>query len=166
MSRTFEKDLMGKIALAVYRHHASSSVTYEFGDNAQKYFDNIVDNLASQFNSHYNLDDELTDSQPLLSSQQRAEIDVRTKAGELIGRLSAVLWIYRNGMLLTTEYVYIQISHSFNTNSMLILLSAFMCIANGKPFHIPLKIDVQCVKSAESIVNSSYSHAEVFTSVS
>ncbi|MCG8620376.1 MAG: hypothetical protein MJE68_00035, partial [Proteobacteria bacterium] len=95
MSRTFDKDLIGKIALAVYHHHTSSSVTYEFGENAQKYFDNILDNLASQFNSHYNLDDELTDSQPLLSSQQRVEIDVRTKAGELIGRLSGVLWIYR-----------------------------------------------------------------------
>ena len=43
--------------------------------------------------------------------------------------------------------------------------TAFMCVASGKPFHIPLKISVVCVRSAEEIVNSSYSHSEVFTSV-
>ena len=40
-----------------------------------------------------------------------------------------------------------------------------MCVASGKPFHIPLEISVACVRSAEEIVNSSYSHSEVFTSV-
>ena len=97
MKETYDKDLIGKIALSVYRHHNSSAVTYELGEEAQSYFDQILDNLASQFNSHYNLDDDITDSQPVLSSQQRADIEVRTKAGELIGRLSCVLWIYRNG---------------------------------------------------------------------
>ena len=45
-------------------------------------------------------------------------------------------------------------------------ITAFMSVASGKPFHIPVHIDVQCVKSAEAIVNTSYSHAEVFTSIS
>ena len=97
MKETYDKDLMGKIALSVYRHHISSAVTYQLGEEAQKYFDKILDNLASQFNSHYNLDEDITDSQPLLNSQQREDIEVRTKAGELIGRLSCVLWIYSNG---------------------------------------------------------------------
>lgn len=97
MSEKYDKDLIGKIALAVYRHHTSSSITYELGEEAQVYFDGIIDNLASQFNSHYDLDEELSESQPPLSSQQRADIDVRTKAGELIGRLTCVLWIYTNG---------------------------------------------------------------------
>ena len=89
--------MIEKVALSVYRHHNSSGVTYEFGEDAQEYFDKILDNLASQFNSHYNLEEDFSDSQPILSSQQRADIDVHTKAGELIGRLSCVLWIYRNG---------------------------------------------------------------------
>ena len=97
MKETYDKDLIGKIALSVYRHHNSSAVTYELGQEAQQYFDKILDNLASQFNSHYNLDEDLTDSQPVLNLQQRADIEVHTKAGELIGWLSCVLWIYRNG---------------------------------------------------------------------
>ena len=43
------------------------------------------------------IEDSITESQTQLDEQQRADIDVRTKAGELIGRLSAVLWIYNNG---------------------------------------------------------------------
>ena len=97
MSQKYDKDLIGKIALSLYRHHNSSGVTYEFGEDAQEYFDKILDNLASEFNSHYNLEEDFSDSQLILSLQQRADTDVRTKAGELIGRLSCVLWIYRNG---------------------------------------------------------------------
>ena len=49
---------------------------------------------------------------------------------------------------------------------MMYMITVFMSVASGKPFHIPVEIDVQCVKSTEAIVNTSYSHAEVFTSVS
>ena len=49
---------------------------------------------------------------------------------------------------------------------MMYMITVFMSVASGKPFHIPVEIDVQCVKNAEAIVNTSYSHAEVFTSVS
>ena len=97
MSQNYDKDLIGKVALSVYRHHNSSGVMYEFGEDAQEYFDKILDNLASQFNSHYNLEEDFSDSQPILSLQQREDIDACTKVGELIGRLSCVLWIYRNG---------------------------------------------------------------------
>ena len=97
MSQKYDKDLTEKVALCVYRCHNSSGVTYEFGEDAQEYFDKILDNLASQFNSHYNLEEDFSDSQPILHFQQRADTDVCTKAGELIERLSCVLWIYRNG---------------------------------------------------------------------
>ena len=40
-----------------------------------------------------------------------------------------------------------------------------MCISGGKQFRIPEEISVKCIKSAESIVNMSYSQAEVYTSV-
>ena len=36
-------------------------------------------------------------SQEQLDSYEKAEICVRTKAPELIGRLCCVLWIYNNG---------------------------------------------------------------------
>ena len=44
--------------------------------------------------------------------------------------------------------------------------AAFVCVAEGKPFVIPKHISLPCVKSAESIVNTSYSQAEVYSSVS
>ena len=62
MSQKYDKDLIGKVALSVYRHHNSSGVTYEFGEDTQEYFDKILDNLASQFNSHYNLEEDFSDS--------------------------------------------------------------------------------------------------------
>ena len=97
MRKEYQNDIMGKVAIAIYRHHKGSPTTYKLCQEAQEYFDGILDNLASQFNSHYDIEDSITESQTQLDEQQRADIDVRTKAGELIGRLSAVLWIYNNG---------------------------------------------------------------------
>ena len=98
MCEKYEHDIVGKVALAVFQHHKSSAVTYELSGEAQEYFDTILTNLASQFNSHYDMEPDLTESQPVLSDGQRADIDVWTKAAELIGRPSATLWIYNNGM--------------------------------------------------------------------
>ena len=98
MRDQYDENIVGKVALAVFRHHKTSNITYELAEDAQVYFDSILDNLASQFNSHYDMGLEVTESQPDLSEEQRADIDVRTKAAELIGWLSAVLWIYNNGM--------------------------------------------------------------------
>ena len=98
MREQYDENIVGKVALAVFRHHKTSNITYELAEDAQVYFDSILDNLVSQFNSHYDMGLEVTESQPDLSEEQRADIDVRTKAAELIGRLSAVLWIYNNGM--------------------------------------------------------------------
>ena len=97
MREEYQDNLMGKVALAIYRHHKGCPTTYKLCQEAQDYFDGILDNLASQFNSHYDIEDSITEFQTQLDEQQRADIDVRMKAGELIGRLSAVLWIYNNG---------------------------------------------------------------------
>ena len=75
---------MGKVALSVFLHHNSSAVTYNFSEKAQAYFDTIFDNLATQFNCHYDQAGEFTESQPKLDSQQRGDIEVRTKAAELM----------------------------------------------------------------------------------
>ena len=97
MHQEYQSDIMGKVALAIYRHYKGCPTTYKLCDEAQDYFDGILDNLASQFNSHYDIEESITESQTQLDAEQRANIDVRTKAGELIGHLSAVLWIYNNG---------------------------------------------------------------------
>ena len=97
MCEEYQNDIMGKVAVAIYRHHKGSPTTYKLCEDPQDDFDGILDNLASQFNSHYDIKDSITESQTQLDEEQRADIDVRTKAGELIGWLSAVLWIYNNG---------------------------------------------------------------------
>ena len=102
MQEEYQSDIMGKVALAIYRHHKGCPTTYKLCNEAQDYFDGILNNLASQFNSHYDIEETITESQTQLNAEQRADIDVCTKAGELIGRLSAVLWIYNNG-----NYVHI-----------------------------------------------------------
>ena len=104
MREQYDENIVGKVALAVFRHHKTSNITYELAEEAQVYFDGILDNLASQFNSHYDMGMEVTESQPDLSEEQRADIDVRTKAAELIGRLSAVLWIYNNGIKIYSAF--------------------------------------------------------------
>ena len=45
------------------------------------------------------------------------------------------------------------------------LIIAFSCISEGKQFRILEEISLKCVKSAESIVNMSYSQAKVYTLV-
>ena len=54
--------------------------------------------------------------------------------------------------------------HAYNT--LCFIISAFTCIARGKPFLLPRFISLTCIKSAERIVNTSYSQAEVYSSVS
>ena len=85
MREEYQNDIMGKVAITIYRHHKGSPTTYKLCEEAQEYFDGILDNLASQFNSDYDIEDSITESQTQLDEQQRADIDVRTKAGELIG---------------------------------------------------------------------------------
>ena len=165
----YDSNIVGKVALAVFHHHKASQVIYELSTEAQDYFDTILDNLASQFNSHYDMEKDLTESQPVLSDEQRADIDVHTKAAELIGRLSAILWIYNNGKDFHIETckkeIDMRILCSQNMKPCHPIISAFTCIAQGKPFFIPRQISLKCMKSTESILNTSYSQAEVYSSV-
>ena len=69
----------------------------------------------------------------------KSEIYVHTKAAELIGKLTCVLWIY---------------------------CKAFECIVKGLPFNIPIKITKEYVRNAEDIISTSYVHSETFSSVS
>lgn len=60
-------------------------------------------------------------SQASQEAQEKSEMPVRTKAGELIGRLTCILWVYFNGKavclntnqtLLQYMQIYIGCSHS------------------------------------------------------
>ena len=46
------------------------------------------------------------------------------------------------------------------------IITAFQCVLNGRPIHIPTQIDVEFVRFAEEITEISYSQSETFSSVS
>ena len=56
MRQQYDSNIVGKVALTVFHHHKASQVIYELSTEAQDYFDTILDNLASQFNSHYDME--------------------------------------------------------------------------------------------------------------
>ena len=80
-----------RVALAIYHHHKGSPTTYILSKEAEAYFDGILDNLASQFNSHYNIEDSITELQTQFDEHRCLH-----QSRELIGCLSAVLKIYNN----------------------------------------------------------------------
>ena len=45
-------------------------------------------------------------SQVTLDDEEKSEISVCTKAPEIIGRLTCVMWIYYNGNIFTTILLY------------------------------------------------------------
>ena len=47
MCKEYQNDIMGKVAIAIYRHHKGSPTTYKLCQEAQEYFNGILDNLAS-----------------------------------------------------------------------------------------------------------------------
>ena len=58
--------------------------------------------MRSKWNKHYvNIsvqdDSDVASSQPVLDDEEKSEICVCSKAPEIIGRLTCVLWIYCNG---------------------------------------------------------------------
>ena len=82
MHENYDRDIIGKVALAVYRHHKSSHIVFELSEEGQEYFNDILDTLVSKFNLYCDMDKEFSESQQPLSDEQRA--DVRTKTAELI----------------------------------------------------------------------------------
>ena len=70
---------------------------YTLNEEAEKLFEEITDKYSGQFNLKYSSATQLSASQPVLDLAEKAEICVRTKVTELIGRLMCVLWVYCNG---------------------------------------------------------------------
>lgn len=87
---------MGKVALAIYNYHKDDSIIYILTEEAEKVYEEVVDKYNEQFNLKWSS----SQDEVVLDSQERAEICVRSKATELVGRLSIILWIYTNGMFI------------------------------------------------------------------
>ena len=104
LEANYDTNLIGKIMEGIYSFHNENNILYTYTTEAQTSFDKICDAQADQFNSRWNIstDDQFSQTPSSQQSTQmdtesRLDIEVRTKASELIGRLSAVLWIYCKG---------------------------------------------------------------------
>lgn len=94
---------------------------------------------TSLFLLHIASQDVQLGSQEPLDDYDRADICVRTKAPELIGRLACVMFIYEQ---------------------------AFLCVHKKQPFKLSLMVPPRFVRNAEQCIRASYAHAESYTSVS
>ena len=97
LQRRFNDNVMGMVMLKIFVHHHEKDICYTLDDEAEQLFERITDKYSGQFNLKYSTSSQLSSLQPELDTDERAEICVRTKATELIGRLTCVLWVYCNG---------------------------------------------------------------------
>ena len=83
----------------IYTFHEDKDMCYMLDTEAKKLFECITDKYSGQFNVKYSSASQLSSSQAELDTEEQADICVRTKAMELIGRLTCVLCVYCNGIL-------------------------------------------------------------------
>ena len=82
----------------ILTHHYEKNTHYEFDNDVEDLFEEIIDNYNTQFNLKYSMSSsKISSSQPELDTSECEEIFVRTKAAELVGRVACVLSIYCNG---------------------------------------------------------------------
>ena len=86
--------------LNILTYHEDKDTYYTLDEEAKKLFEHITDKYSGQFNLKYLSTSQLSSSQTELDMEERAHICVRTKATELIGHLTCVLWVYCNGNFL------------------------------------------------------------------
>ena len=89
--RRFDDNLIGIIMLNILTYHKDKDTCYTLDEEAEKLFERITDKYSGQFNLKYSSASQLSSSQPELDTEERADICIRTKATELIGRLTCVL---------------------------------------------------------------------------
>ena len=84
----------------IFLFHHDKDICYSLDEEAEQLFEQITDKYSGQFNLKYSMSSQLSLSQPELDNDERADICVCTKATELIGSLTCVLWVYCNGNLI------------------------------------------------------------------
>ena len=99
MKETYGLDIMGEIAKEIYMFHKDANRMYTLCEDADKIYQEVVAKYNKQYNRKWG---HLvsSDEDDMLSSQDTAEIQIRSKAEELVGRLSVILWIYTRGRYL------------------------------------------------------------------
>ena len=98
MNETFEETYIGKVMEQILIFHQDKDILYKFDDEGDEVFEEICDKLNGLFNMKYSTGSQLSSSQTPLDTADKAEINVRTKATELIGRLACILWVYCKGI--------------------------------------------------------------------
>ena len=151
----------------ILMHHKQKPITYEFDDDANTMYEQIVNKFNDQYNLKYTSASQVSASQPDLNMEEKSELSVRTKATEIIGRLSCILWIYCNGKM----YLYLMeliMYYAYNCFDLTFtyFISAFQSVLEGKPCTIPAKVTAEYVRRAEEIADMSYAQSETFSSVS
>ena len=92
----YDDHVVGQVMSKIFVHHSETDTCYTLDEEAEKVYENITDKYNGQFNLKYSSASQLSASQPVLDLEEKSEIYVRTKANELIGRLTCVLWVYCN----------------------------------------------------------------------
>ena len=93
----YDGNIMGMVMAKILAFHLQNDTCYTLSEEAEQIFEAITDKYSGQFNLKYSTSSQLSASQPELDLEEKSEICVHTKATELIGRLTCVLWVYCNG---------------------------------------------------------------------
>ena len=88
---------MGMVMAKILEFHLEKDTCYTLSEEAEHIFEAITDKYSSQFNLKYSTLSQLSASQPEIDLEEKSEICICTKATELIGRLTCILWVYYNG---------------------------------------------------------------------
>ena len=86
--RNYDDHVVGQDMSKIFVHHSETGTCYKLDEEAEKVYENITDKYNGQFNLKYSSASQLSASQPVLDLEEKSEICVRTKANELIGRLT------------------------------------------------------------------------------
>ena len=78
----------------IVEHHKEEDILYTLNEEAESIFEVIMDKLNDQFNLKYTSCSQISASQPDFVNAEKSELSVRTKATEIIGRLTCILWVY------------------------------------------------------------------------
>ena len=97
MCSKYDPDIVGKVMEAILEHHKKRDVLFTLNEEAESVF---TDKLNDQFNLKYTSASQISASQPDLDNMEKSELSVRTKATEIIGRLTCILWVYCKGRFL------------------------------------------------------------------
>ena len=97
MNENFEETYIGKVMERILLFHQDKDIIYKFDNEGDELFEEICDKLNGLFNLKYSTASQIISSQTPLDTTNKAEINVCTKATELIGCLVCILWVYCKG---------------------------------------------------------------------